>query len=153
MSEIQHLETFKASGEGKGWPTTVKIIGTNWKLQVDEPEEDGGSNSGPNPMQYFVASLASCQNEQAQVVAEELSITIDKIDITLEVDLNLDGFIGIDAHSENCFKRASFKAVVHGKLSKNQIIELGNRVDNRCPILSLLRSGGSIIDTSWSLVE
>ena len=153
MSDIQHLETFKATGEGKGWPTTVAITGTEWTLQVDEPEEDGGSNSGPNPMQYFVASLASCQNEQAQVVAEELSITIDKIDIKLEVDLNLDGFMGIDSHSENCFKRASLKAVVHGEVSKDQIVELGRRVDNRCPILSVLRSSGCEIDSSWSLSE
>lgn len=151
MSEIQHLETFNATAEGKGWPTSVTISGTDWKLQVDEPEEDGGSNSGPNPMQYFIASLASCQNEQAQVVAEELSITIDKIDITLAVDLNLDGFMGLDAHSENCFKRANFKAVVHGAISKDQIMELGKRVDNRCPILSLLRSGGCVIESTWSL--
>ena len=102
-------------------------------------------------MQYFVASLASCQNEQAQVVAEELAITIDKIDITLEVDLNLDGFMGLDADSVNCFKRANLSAIVHGDLSKDQIIELGNRVDKRCPILSLLRSSGCAIESSWSL--
>jgi uncharacterized OsmC-like protein len=151
MSEIEHLETFRAVAVGKGWPTSVSITGTEWKLQVDEPEEDGGSNSGPNPMQYFVASLASCQNEQAQVVAEELAITIDKIDITLEVDLNLDGFMGLDADSVNCFKRANLSAIVHGDLSKDQIIELGNRVDKRCPILSLLRSSGCAIESSWSL--
>ena len=153
MSEIQHLETFSATAEGRGWPTSVSITGTEWNLQVDEPEEDGGSNSGPNPMQYFITSLASCQNEQAQVVAEELSITIDKIDITLEVDLNLDGFMGLDADSENCFKRATFKAVVHGAISKDQIIELGTRVDKRCPILSLLRSSGCKIESSWEISE
>ncbi|MDX2362183.1 MAG: OsmC family protein [Crocinitomicaceae bacterium] len=151
MSEIQHLETFNATAEGKGWPTSITITGTEWNLQADEPEEDGGSNSGPNPMQYFIASLASCQNEQAQVVAEELSITIDKIDITLAVDLNLDGFMGLDDNSEYCFKRANFNAVVHGEISEDQIIELGKRVDSRCPILSLLRSGGCEIESSWKL--
>ena len=149
MSEIQHLETFQAIAEGKGWPTSVSITGTEWKVQVDEPVEDGGSNSGPNPMQYFIASLASCQNEQAQVVAEELGITIDKIDIAVEVDLNLDGFMGIDDHSENCFKRANFVAEVYGDIPADKIFELGKRVDARCPILSLLRTGGSSIETSW----
>ena len=153
MSEIQHLETFKATALGKGWPTSVAITDTEWTLKVDEPVEDGGSNSGPNPMQYFIASLVSCQNEQAQVVAEELSISIDKIDITCEVDLNLDGFMGIDSHSENCFKRASFKALVQGDISEDLIVELGKRVDKRCPILSVLRSSGCAIDTSWSLTK
>ncbi|MFT5779713.1 MAG: putative redox protein [Crocinitomicaceae bacterium] len=153
MSEIEHLETFKATAEGKGWPTAVAITGTEWKLQVDESEEDGGSNTGPNPMQYFTASLASCQNEQAQVVAEELEITIDKIDISLEVDLNLDGFMGVDDHSENCFKRAELVAIVHGNVSKDQVAELGKAVDKRCPILSVLRNSGCEIKSSWSLSE
>ena len=153
MSEIQHLETFRATAEGKGWPTSVVITGTEWNLQADEPEEDGGSNSGPNPMQYFITSLASCQNEQAQVVAEELSITIDKIDITLAVDLNLDGFMGLDDNSENCFKQANFKAVVHGEISSEKVVELGKRVDARCPILSLLRSSGCKIESAWELSE
>lgn len=150
MKEIQHLETFKATAKGEGWPTAVTIIDTEWKLKVDEPVDDGGSNTGPNPMQYFVASLASCQNEQAQVVAEELEVEITKIDITLEVDLNLDGFMGIDDNSENCFKRAELKAVVHGDLSADQIAELGSRVDKRCPILSVLRNSGCEINSTWS---
>lgn len=149
MSQIQHLETFVATAEGKGWPTLVSITGTDWKVQVDEPTEDGGSNSGPNPMQYFISALASCQNEQAQVVADELSITIDKIEISAEVDLNLDGFMGIDDHSKDCFKRTDFKATVFGDITAEQVTELGKRVDARCPILSLLRSGGSEITTSW----
>ena len=149
MSEIQHLETFKATAEGNGWPTTVTITGTAWKVQVDEPEEDGGSNSGPNPMQYFVSSLASCQNEQAQVVAEELSLNITKIDIALEVDLNLDGFMGVTQDSKDCFKRTLLVAVVYGDLSNDQVQELGKHVDNRCPILGLLRSGGSEINSTW----
>lgn len=153
MSEIQHLETFNATAEGKGWPTSVSITGTEWKIQADEPIDDGGSNSGPNPMQYFVTSLASCQNEQAQVVAEELSITIEKIEISLAVDLNLDGFMGIDSDSNNCFKKANISAIVYGDLNSEQITELGNRVDNRCPILSLLRSSGCKIESSWKLSE
>jgi putative redox protein len=150
MSEIKHLETFNATAEGKGWPTAVDITGTEWKLKLDEMEEDGGSNSGPNPMQYFVASLAGCQNEQAQVVAEELSLSIDKIDITLAVDLNLDGFMGEDDHSKNCFKDATLNAIVHGDITAEQVAELGKRVDNRCPILSVLRDSGCNINSAWS---
>lgn len=153
MSEIQHLETFEATAEGKGWPTSVSITGTEWTLKVDETVEDGGTNSGPNPMQYFITSLASCQNEQAQVVAEELSISIDKIDIALAVDLNLDGFMGEDDHSNNCFKKAKLSAVVHSDMSISQLVELGKRVDNRCPILSVLRNSGCTIDSEWSLAE
>ena len=149
MSEIQHLETFNATAEGNGWPTAVSITDTEWNLKADEIEEDGGTNSGPNPMQYFITALASCQNEQAQLVTEELGINAGKININVAVDLNLDGFMGIDDHSNNCFKKATLSAEVHGDVTADQVAELGKRVDNRCPILSVLRSSGCTIVSSW----
>ena len=53
------LEVFKATAKASGWATTVNITGTEWTIQADETQEDGGTNTGPNPMQYFAASLAS----------------------------------------------------------------------------------------------
>ncbi len=97
--ENLHLETFKVEAQGNGWPTKVNIEGTEWNLKLDESIEDGGSNTGANPMQYFSASLAGCQNEQAQVVAGELSLNIEQIDIALEIDLDLSGFMGMSDHS------------------------------------------------------
>lgn len=149
--ETQHIETFKAKAEGRGWPTKVSITDTEWTLQMDEPTEDGGSNSGANPMQYFIASVAGCQNEQAQVVAEELSLTISAIDINLEIDLDLAGFMGSTEHSDGAYKELRLQAVVHGNVTKEQVQELGVRVDKRCPILALIRASGCSIRSSWSL--
>jgi len=149
--ENQHIETFKVTAQGRGWPTKVNVSETNWEIQLDEPVEDGGSNSGPNPMQYFSASLAGCQNEQAQVVAEELSLSISAIDITLEIDLDLGGFMGAVDDSNGSYKEVRLHARVQGDVTQEQVQELGNRVDKRCPILALLRSSGCAIHSSWTL--
>jgi len=152
MSEQnEHLETFKVIAEGKGWPTKVAVAETDWTIQIDEPVEDGGTNSGANPMQYFAASLVGCQNEQAQVVAEELGLIISKIDITAEVDLDLSGFMGMSDNSDGSYKQVRLNAVVSGNVSKSEVEELGNKVDKRCPILGLLRSSGCEVISSWSL--
>ena len=151
--EEQHIETFKASGFGIGMPTLVHITDTDWDIQVDEPTEDGGSNKGPNPMQYFVAALAGCQNEQAKLVAEELSINMAKIDIEVEVDLDLSGFMGMKSSSEGSYKQVRLKATVHGDLNEDQVKNLGDRVDARCPILALLRSSGCEIHSDWIISE
>lgn len=145
-----HIETFKAEAQGNGWPTKVDIIGTEWKIQLDEPVEDGGLNSGPNPMQYFIASLAGCQNEQAQVVAEELSLNIEQIDIKAEIDLDLSGFMGMSNHSNSSYKSVRLKATVRGEATDEQIKNLGQKVDARCPILALLRTSGCSIESNWS---
>jgi len=148
--ENLHLETFKAQAQGKGWPTTVAITNTEWTLKTDEPIEDGGSNTGPNPMQLFIASLAGCQNEQAQVVAEELALDISQIDIKAEIDLDLSGFMGMSDHSNGSYKSVRLEASVTGDLSDEQVKTLGQKVDDRCPILALLRTSGCQIESSWS---
>jgi len=148
--ENSHLETFKAAGQGKGWPTKVNIIDTEWSLQLDEPIEDGGLNSGPNPMQYFIASLTGCQNEQAQVVAEELSINIDQININVEIDLDLSGFMGMLDTSNGSYKNVRLEAIVSGNLTDENVKTLGKKVDARCPILALLRTSGCNIESNWS---
>ncbi len=147
--ENSHVETFKAEAQGNGWPTKVSITDTQWKLQLDEPTEDGGSNSGANPMQYFIASLAGCQNEQSQVVAEELSLNITQVDINVEIDLDLAGFMGMSDNSNGSYKNVRLDAVVHGEATDVQIKSLGEKVDARCPILALLRTSGCNIESSW----
>lgn len=148
--ENSHIETFKAKAQGNGWPTKVSITNTEWKLQLDEPIEDGGSNSGANPMQYFTASLAGCQNEQAQVVAEELSINLEQIDLKIEIDLDLSGFMGMSENSNGSYKSVRLDAIVQGDASDEQVKILGKKVDARCPILALLRTGGCKIESNWS---
>jgi|TARA_B110000967_G_C18823787_1_gene530211 uncharacterized OsmC-like protein len=147
--ENLHLETFKVKAQGNGWPTKVAITDTEWKLQLDEPIEDGGLNSGPNPMQYFTASLAGCQNEQAQVVAEELSLNINQIDIHIELDLDLSGFMGMADTSDRSYKNVRLNAIVHGEVTEAQITIMGQKVDARCPILALLRTSGCNIESNW----
>lgn len=148
--ENSHLETFKAVAKGEGWPTKITITDTEWTLQTDEPVEDGGSNTGPNPMQLFIASLAACQNEQAQVVAEELSLNISQIDINVEIDLDLSGFMGMSNTSNGSYKNVRLEAVVSGEATNEQVKALGQKVDDRCPILGLLRTSGCKIDSSWN---
>ena len=119
-------------------------------MRLDEPVEDGGTNSGPNPMQYFIASLAGCQNEQAQVVADELSLKIEQLNIDVEIDLDLSGFMGSTDNSNGSYKNVRLMTKVTGDVSEDQVIVLGKKVDARCPILALLRTSGCVIESKWS---
>jgi len=101
--ENQHIETFKVTAQGRGWPTKVNVSETNWEIQLDEPVEDGGSNSG----------------------------AVDD--------------------SNGSYKEVRLHARVQGDVTQEQVQELGNRVDKRCPILALLRSSGCAIHSSWTL--
>ena len=145
-----HIETFKARAQGNGWPKKVEITNTEWGLQLDEPIEDGGLNSGPNPMQCFTASLVGCQNGQAQVVAEELSLNIEQINININIEIDLSGFMGTSDNSNGNYKNVRLDTKVKGQVTDEQIKILGQKVDARCPILGLLRTSGCKIDSHWS---
>ncbi|MFT4666596.1 MAG: putative OsmC-like protein [Polaribacter sp.] len=148
--ENPNLETFKAEALGIQRSTKVSITDTEWTILVDEPKGHGGSGTGANPMQYFTASLAGCQNEQAQVVAGELSLKIDQIDMKVETDLDLSGFMGEAEHSNGSYKNVRLETVVTGDVTDEQVKLLGQKVDARCPILALLRSGGCKVESSWT---
>ncbi len=149
MSNTEHTEHFNATAIGSGWPTAVSITDTRWTFQLDEPTEDGGSDSGPNPMHHFVASLAGCQNEQAQVVAEEMGFQATRIEMTVEVALDLAGFMGVAPSSDGAYKQVTIAAAVAG-LTDDQARALGANVDARCPILALLRTSGAEIRSEWT---
>lgn len=100
-------------------------------------------------MQLFIASLAGCQNEQAQVVAEELSLSITQIDIKVEIDLDLSGFMGVGDNSNGSYKNVRLEAKILGDITDDQVKILGQKVDARCPILGLLRTSGCDILSSW----
>ena len=148
--ENSYLETFKADALGKGISTKVSIIGTEWIIKTDEPIDGGGTNTGPNPMQLFIASVAACQNEQAQVVAKELSLNISQIDFKVEIDLDLSGFMGEAENSNGSYKNVRLEVVVSGEVTNDEAKTLGQRVDDRCPILALLRTSGCAIESSWT---
>lgn len=148
--ENSYLETFKADAQGKGIATKVNIIDTEWTIQTDEPVDGGGTNTGPNPMQLFIASVAACQNEQAQVVAKELSLNISGIDFKVEIDLDLSGFMGVADDSNGSYKNIRLDALVSGDVTNDEVKTLGQKVDNRCPILALLRTSGCKIESNWN---
>jgi uncharacterized OsmC-like protein len=114
--------------------------------------DDGGTNTGPNPMQYFAASLAGCQNEQAQVIAEEMERSIDTMDLSLEIELDLAGFMGMADHSNDSYKKVQLTHTVGSSITAEQVGKMGAAVDSRCPILGLLRNIGCEIVSTWAKV-
>jgi putative redox protein len=120
----------------------VQITGTPWKFVIDEPESDGGKNQNANPMQFFIGSLVSCENELAAVVASELKIKIEKIEWDVELGLNLDGFEGEDLKLEQPYTSARITATVVTDGTAEQVASLAASLHARCPIRRLLVNSG-----------
>jgi uncharacterized OsmC-like protein len=89
------LAKFSAdSRQVQGLQSETKI--RQFTLTVDEPENLGGTDTGPNPVELILGALASCQEITYRAFAEALEIPLDSVSVRIEGDLDLRGFFAVD---------------------------------------------------------
>ncbi len=66
--------------------TLVKSRG--FEMIVDEPAELGGTNEGANPVEFILAAYAGCLNVMGHVLAQELKMNLNGLQIDLVGNLN-----------------------------------------------------------------
>jgi diguanylate cyclase (GGDEF)-like protein len=75
-------------------PTKTVVEAGRFKIIVDEPKNQGGTDDGPTPVDYLLAGLAGCINVVGHVIAKEMGFELRGMDIQLEGDLNPARFMG-----------------------------------------------------------
>ena len=65
-------------------------------IDIDEPCELGGSNRFANPQEYLLAALNACMMVGYTALCALQGITLQKLEITTEGDIDLRGFFGLD---------------------------------------------------------
>ena len=67
-----------------GYRHTVKV--RSHELTVDEPRDQGGGDSGPDPQELLAASLASCTATTMSMYARYRDWDIGEIEVDVEYD-------------------------------------------------------------------
>lgn len=65
-------------------PTRMKIKSGNFEMIIDEPENMGGSNMGPSPVQVLLMSLAGCINVTGHQVARQRGMKLKGMKIKID---------------------------------------------------------------------
>lgn len=116
--------------------TPAKFVGQarQFSIVVDEPPVLGGNDDAPNPVEYLLAAYAGCLNVVFHVVAKELSITIHKLHIQLNGDINPEKFLGIADKERAGFQSLQVSIDLQSDAKQTQIDELLKKVKDRCPV-------------------
>lgn len=69
----------------------------DFEIVADEPNELLGQNSAPNPQELLMAALNACLTVGYVVNAAAMGITVHDLEIETDGELDLRGFLGIDA--------------------------------------------------------
>ena len=67
-----------------------------FSIDIDEPFELGGGNAFANPQEYLLAALNACMTVGYVAQCAVQGITIEKLEIATEGDIDLRGFFGLD---------------------------------------------------------
>lgn len=124
-------------------PTRTTVEVRDFDLTVDEPEEMGGQNEGPNPLEYLLAGQAGCLNATSQQVASEMDIDIADLEITIEGKFNQAVFTGND-DDRTGLQDIEVSMAVEADADEATVEEWVERVEARCPVSDNIKNETSV---------
>ena len=138
--------TFTAVGNSKN-PTQLNVQTRTFKFVVDEPAALGGTDLGPNPVEYVLGALAGCLNVVGHMVAKEMDMPLNGMIVSIEGDLDPAKLLGMSNE-----KRAGYTQIrvaitpdtPADVATKGQWVEA---VEERCPVSDNLKNPTNVAIT------
>lgn len=117
-----------------------EVQARDFSYTVDEPPELGGSDQGPNPVEYILGGLAACQEITYRLYADKLGIPLDGVSVKVKGDIDLRGFFAVDDQIRPGFQNVTVEVEFDSPASDSKLQELKKTVDAYCPVLDILRN-------------
>ena len=105
----------------------------DFNFTIDEPTQLLGVNCAPNPAEYMLGGLAGCMAVTFMAGATAMDIKIDKLQLEIDGELDLKGFLGLNGDSDVGFPELKFIFNVEGNGTQEQYNSLLERVQKHSP--------------------
>jgi uncharacterized OsmC-like protein len=99
-----------------------------FSIDIDEPCELGGGNAFANPQEHLLAALNACMTVGYVAQCAVRGITIEKLEIETEGDIDLRGFLGIDPAVPPGYDNLRYVVRVKGSGSREEFAEIHRAV-------------------------
>ena len=111
------------------WQVSAKV--GNHTLIVDQAS---AGDSGPNPLDTFLFSLAACVSTIAKMVAREQNFELKGMKVSVEATLNPAGLAGKASTDPVGFKQFHISADIDADLTESEKQQFLELVCERCPV-------------------
>jgi uncharacterized OsmC-like protein len=112
----------------------IDVKAGNHIMYIDSPEDGGGTDAGPAPLQYFLASLAGCIGTVARIIANQKSITLNGIDMNIEGVFDMETLLGISKENRAGLTGIKVTLNVDADMSKAEKETFVDELESRCPV-------------------
>ncbi len=115
---------------------SAKIRGFNFT--IDEPEVLGGGDTAPNPVEYVLAALGSCQEILYSAYSSVLGIPLESVKVDVRGTLDLKGLFGLDPEVKPGFGKVTYNTYLKSPADETELKKLADIVEKNCPVLDIL---------------
>jgi uncharacterized OsmC-like protein len=98
----------------------------SFTVDTDEPPVLLGENRAPNTGEYVLHALAACLSGTIVYHAAARGIALDGVETTIEGDLDLQGFLGLDSSVRPGYEQIRVTIQATGDFDDDQFAELAN---------------------------
>jgi uncharacterized OsmC-like protein len=110
----------------------------------------GGAGTGACSGDLLLGALAACAQITCQMVAAAMGIPTEKIDVTVEGDLDLAGTLGISKEAPVGFESIRVKFDVHAaQATEDQLSALKAKTEQYCVVVQTLLKPPKL-ESSWT---
>jgi len=126
-------------------PTRMNLTSGKFKMIIDEPENMGGTDAGPSPIQVLLMSLAGCLNVTGHEIARQRGYKLNGMKIKIEGVMNPCAFIGCSFEERAGFQKiqVTVDADMEG-VSKEEMESWLEETERRCPVTDNVRADTNI---------
>ena len=114
--------------------TRMAVKARDFTMIVDEPPVLGGQDKGPNPVEYLLSAIVGCLNVTGYIVAGEMGLTINSLEITANGDINPDLLFGKVTNDRAGYKGISIDFCIDAQADQETLDSWLSQVKARCPV-------------------
>lgn len=114
--------------------TKTVIKARKFQFVVDEPAELGGTNEGPNPVEYILGAFAGCLSVMAHLIAKEMNIELRSLKLDISGLLNPARLFGKSFDERAGFKEISVVIKADTDADKATLQKWIEAIEDRCPV-------------------
>jgi uncharacterized OsmC-like protein len=112
-----------------------------FELDAGEPVILLGENTGPNPVEFLLHSLAACLTTSIVYVAAARNVRLTSVESVLTGDLDARGAFGLDPEPRNGFERIDVSFRVTGDEPEEKLREVVERARQRSAVYDIVTNG------------
>lgn len=135
---------FSVTGTSES-PIRLAVSARDFSFIIDEPASFGGTDAGPNPLEYALAALAGCMNIVIHMIAKERDVEVRALTLTVKGELDPSRLMGQPTDNRSGFQEVVVIADIDSDASAAELDEILRLSELRCPVSDNLSDATPVV--------